>query len=255
MRRLVRSKEIALKKRNAALLEALEPRQLLHGVSAITPYNGQQNVAVNSNVADFSSGVVDLYVLDSDPQDGVYATAAITDRPPSVGVAGSAGFVNGNYVVSASGTDIGGTSDSFRYVYQQITGNVQLTARVTSLGSTNLGAKAGVLLRTSLAANSISAGMFVTAGSGYAATRRTTAGGATTSTTGGTSALPYWVRIVCSGTTATTYRSVDGVSWTQVSTATVNLGTTIYVGLAVTSKSNSALTTAVFDNVSITALP
>jgi len=172
-----------------------------------------------------------------------------------VGVAGSAGYVSGSYVVGVSGTDIAGTSDSFRYVYQQISGNVQLTARVTSLGNTNVGAKAGVMLRTSLAANSINAGMFVTAGSGYAATRRTTAGGSTTATTGGTSAFPYWVRIVRSGTTVTTFRSVDGVTWTQVSSATVSLGTTIYVGLAVTAKNNASLTTAVFDNVTVTALP
>jgi regulation of enolase protein 1 (concanavalin A-like superfamily) len=174
----------------------------------------------------------------------------------TVGQSGSAGFIaGGSYVVGGSGTDIGGTSDSFRYVYQQITGNVQLTARVTSLGFTDPGAKAGVMLRTSLAANSVSAGMFVTAGSGYSSTRRTTAGGSTTATTGGASAFPYWVRIVRSGTTVTTYRSTDGTTWTQVSTATVSLGTTIYVGLAVTSKNNSSLTTAVFDNVSVVSLP
>ncbi len=173
----------------------------------------------------------------------------------SVGVAGSAGFVNGSYVVSGSGTDIAGTSDSFRFVYQQLSGNVQLTARVTSLGVTNTGSKAGVMLRSSLAANSIEAGMFLTANSGFASTRRTTTGGNTTTAASGTSAFPYWVRIVRSGSTVTTFRSADGVAWTQVSSNTVNLGTTIYVGLAVTSKLNTTLTTAVFDNVSITPLP
>ncbi len=173
----------------------------------------------------------------------------------SVGQTGSAGYVGGSFVVGVSGTDIAGTSDSFRYVYQQIIGNVQLTARVVSLGNSNAGAKAGVMLRSSLNANSIEAGMFLTAGSGFSATQRTTAGGSTTATSGGASAFPYWVRIVRSGNTVTTFRSTDGMAWTQVSSSTVTLGTTIYVGLAVTSKSNSVLTTAVLDNVSLVALP
>ena len=68
------------------------------------------------------------------------------------------------------------------------------------------------------------------------------------------SVFDYWLRIQRVGSTITSFRSVDGVTWAQVGTGTVTLGTTIYVGLAVTSKDNTATTTAVIDNVLITPL-
>ena len=65
----------------------------------------------------------------------------------SVGIAGSAGYNNGTFTISASGSDIWNTADAFRYVYQPVNGNVEIRARVTGITNTNAWAKAGVMIR------------------------------------------------------------------------------------------------------------
>jgi hypothetical protein len=76
-----------------------------------------------------------------------------TQNVGSVGVAGSAGydFNAGTFAVGGSGVDIWGTADSFRYTYQTLTGDGYLLARVASQGNTDGWAKAGVMIRDSLA--------------------------------------------------------------------------------------------------------
>src|SRR6202022_5063778 len=52
------------------------------------------------------------------------------------------------------------------------------------------------------------------------------------------------------------YTSSGGVSWTPLGTSqTISMGQTVYVGLAVTSGSTTALATATFDNVSVLTAP
>src|SRR5262249_37202777 len=85
---------------------------------------------------------------------------------------------------------------------------------------------------------------------------RTTTGGYTSEPGGGVSVtLPYWVKVVRSGNTFSSYYSSDGVNWTVRGTAqTINMAQNVYAGLAVTSGSTSALATATFDNVSISSV-
>ena len=66
-------------------------------------------------------------------------------------------------------------------------------------------------------------------------------------------AVPEWVRITRSGNSFTTERSANGSSWTAIGTAkTIAMGSTIYVGLAATSNTNSCFNTSTFNNVSLT---
>ena len=65
---------------------------------------------------------------------------------------------------------------------------------------------------------------------------------------------PQWLRLVRSGNTFSGYYSSDGVTWTLQTSVTIAMGTTIYVGLALTSHNNSLLNTSTFDNVSIDAV-
>ena len=50
------------------------------------------------------------------------------------------------------------------------------------------------------------------------------------------------------------YESADGVNWTLVGTDTIAMGTTVYVGLAVTSHTTGAAATCTFDNVTFSNL-
>jgi hypothetical protein len=79
-----------------------------------------------------------------------------------VTLAGSASYANNTYTVQASGSDIWTATDAFHFVYQSLTGDGSITARVASISNTNQWAKAGVMIRESLAANSKESSLVVT---------------------------------------------------------------------------------------------
>lgn len=175
-----------------------------------------------------------------------------TSNIGSVGQSGSASHSSGTFTVSGSGADIWGTADGFRYVYQQVTGDVTLTARIVTLGNTDPWAKGGVMIRNSLSSNAQHALTAITPSNGAAFQRRVSTGGSSTHT-GTSGSAPYWVRIQRSGSSFTSYVSSNGTSWTQIGSETISMGSTVYVGLAVTSHNNSATSTATFANVSISS--
>src|SRR5262249_45681218 len=58
-------------------------------------------------------------------------------------IAGSASYdpVLDAFTITAAGADIGGTSDQFHFVYQQVSGDVDVIARVDALVATSASAK------------------------------------------------------------------------------------------------------------------
>ena len=169
----------------------------------------------------------------------------------SVAIPGLAYDSNGRFTVSGSGSDIWGTSDQFRFVYQPVVGNVSITARVVSEQNTDPFAKIGVMIRNSLDPTDAFAFMDVTPGNGTAFQYRTTKGGMAANNNTAAVATPYWVRLVRLGNTFIGYRSSNGVSWSRQTSITIAMGTTVYVGLNVCSHNNNALNTAVIDNVTV----
>ncbi len=170
-------------------------------------------------------------------------------------LAGSESFnsTTNTYTVVGSGADIFSTSDQFNFAYTNFTGDGQIVARVVSMQNTNTRAKAGVMFRDSLAANSRFVDIVLAPDKTSNIQVRSTTGGNTGGQSVSNTAAPYWVKLVRSGNLFTAYNSPDGVTWTQVgTTATVALNSSLLVGLAVTSHDNTKLNTAVFDNVSVT---
>ena len=165
---------------------------------------------------------------------------------------GSASFSNGTYTILAGGTDIWNTADQFNYVYQQVTGDVDVKARVASLTNTDLWAKAGVMVRASLSAGAAHASMFITPGNGFAFQRRASAG-SVSETTSGSGNVPGWVRVNRAGSLFTAYKSTDGQNWTVVGSDSITMGTTVFVGIAVTSHNASSATRATVTNLAVTA--
>src|SRR5262249_39927130 len=100
----------------------------------------------------------------------------------SVGIGGSSSnFSEADLAGIGSGADIGGTSDAFRVASTVLSGDGEVVAQVLSLTNTNPSAKAGVMIRESLAANSTHA-MMVFTPSGLSFQRRTSTGGTTSIT-------------------------------------------------------------------------
>jgi hypothetical protein len=172
----------------------------------------------------------------------------------SVGVSGTATYTSGVFTVNGAGAQIYSTVDAFHFVYQPLTGDGTVIARVVSVqGGLNYAA-AGVMIRNTMDAGSANAktaewpfygGIFFDV--------RTTEGGNTTEPGNLTVTLPYWVMTTRSGSSFSSYASPDGVSWTQLGTSqAITMNQSVYIGLAVTSGSTTTPVTATFDNVSIT---
>ena len=196
--------------------------------------------------------------------DSTPVTVSVKSLPPpwlnadigSVGYLGVGSFANGTFTVMGSGADIWNTADAFQYVYQPLTGNGEIIARVTDVENTDSWAKAGIMIRESLAADSRWALVAVTPTNGVTFQWRSSTGGnCDFSATGGIVA-PVWLKLVRSGNTFTAYQSADGATWTQIGSPTIlSMGSSVNVGMAVTAHDNTKLNTSTFDNVQVLAAP
>ena len=169
----------------------------------------------------------------------------------NIGFPGGATFAGGQFTVAGSGDDIWNNADAFHYVFQPLTGDGSITARVLSQQNTDGWAKAGVMFRETLANTSMHAMMVISAANGAAFQYRNATGGASTHA-GGAGAVPYWVRLVRAGNLFTGYASGDGTNWTQVGSTSITMAGQLNVGLVVTAHNNSLINTAVVDNVTVT---
>jgi hypothetical protein len=172
-----------------------------------------------------------------------------------VGLVGSHTIVSGTHTVRGAGANISGSSDAFYFLSQSLTGDGELRARLTSMSGGAASAKAGVMFRTAATVDSRAVFMscyLPTSSNGANSWRYRATDGASfnTTTTAGTTALPFWLRVVRVGNVFSGYTSPNGTTWTQVGASqSVAMGQPAMVGFAVTSNNVSQLCTAVFDNV------
>jgi DNA-binding beta-propeller fold protein YncE/fibronectin type 3 domain-containing protein len=183
------------------------------------------------------------------PAPGIVPAPWQTQDIGAVGAAGSASFSSGTFTVVGSGADIWGTADEFRYVFQPANGDCEIRARVTGIQNTHTWAKSGVMIRETLATGSKHAMVVLTPGQGVSFQRRGTNDATSLSTTTAGLVAPQWVRVVRRGNVFSGYRSTDGVNWTLMGTETITMGSSVYVGLAVTSHNDGVLCSSTLDNV------
>jgi hypothetical protein len=170
-------------------------------------------------------------------------------NPASVG-----SFVEGpvgTYTITASGTDIWNQSDEFHYAFKTLSGAGSIVAKVESVSDTDAWAKAGVMIRETLDADSKHAMMIVSYASGVSFQRRIETGNNSFNDDTSNITAPYWVKIersLAGGFSA--YSSANGTTWQKVGVSeNIQMGTNVYIGLAVTAHSAGATCEGVFTNV------
>ena len=172
-----------------------------------------------------------------------------------VGLLGQSAFSNGTFTVAGAGADIWGAADAFQFVSQPVSGDVQITARVVNLQSTNVYAKSGVILRGSTASDAAHVILDIRPNGEVEFMTRTATGGSTTYLTGATVTVPAFLKLTRSGSTVTGAVSPDGTAWTPVGSTVTALPANALVGLIVTSHDVTVLNTVVFDDIAVTVPP
>ena len=170
----------------------------------------------------------------------------------AVGLAGSASYSNGTFTQTGAGADVWGTADSFNFTYRPLNGNGQIIARVAATQNTNTYAKAGVMIRETLATGSSTALLDVRPGGGIEWLTRASTGASMVSANA-TGAAPVWLKVVRAGSTFTASVSTNGTTWSTVGTKSIAMAANVYVGLAVCSHNTGALDKSTFDNVTVAA--
>ena len=166
--------------------------------------------------------------------------------------AGSENVSGGTWSVQAGGSGVGGASDQFRFIAQNVNGDTQISAQVVSQQATTGPAQAGLMVRQSGDPTSPYYSVFLSKGVGVVVQYRPTFGGGTnTDVQMPTAVPPLYLEIQHIGDQFQAATSNDGTNYTLVpgSTVSVLMTTPVEEGLAVSSDNTSALSTATYSTV------
>jgi hypothetical protein len=219
--------------------------EIVHGGKQSMPYFYD-----NSGKANYSEAECTFSPAQDWTREGVGVLSLwFKGHPPYVG-----GFVeapDGTYTMTASGTDIWSTADEFHFAFKQVTGASAIIAKVESVGHTDPWAKAGVMIRDTLDADSRNVAVLVTPENGVRFQYRTVAGAITQRYFAEGITAPQWVKLErTAGGLVRAYYSEDGATWSQFNLKQVRMDMPIYAGLAVTSHNADTTCEAKFSNVS-----
>jgi len=238
------------------------------------------------------SALTDSFTASSSPAsftakyDAVQTTMPSSWQSADVGApitAGSADYAASDqtFYVDGSGADVYGANDQSHYVYQTLTGDGSIVARVRYQSESSAWAKAGVMIRQSatggsnyvdaLVAPDVSPNTPDTNGTGCDADgcvsplppvipatgygvrmQYTGSHSATGPALSGYTAPNKWLKLTRSGNTFTSYESADGAHWTQIGVASVAMSGPATIGLFVTAHNIGQVSSVAFDNVQVT---
>lgn len=156
--------------------------------------------------------------------------------------------------LSADGGCIWGLEDEFRYVYREISGDVEATIKVSSLEAGDEFGKAGIMFRESASKDARHAFLTISAGKGVALERRKNEGEGTVRSGKGNVSAPVWLRLIKEDNYLSAYYSEDGDNWSFLSEDIIDFPNTISIGLAVAAHGEDDSVTADFGELQIVEL-
>src|SRR4051812_41229544 len=191
---------------------------------AVTPANGP---AVKVGLSE----ILSVQLKDAAPV-GMAAARWIGHDIGSPPVQGSARFVGQNVIIRGGGAEIGMDRDEGYFVYQQLAGDGQITARIESIGKTNVLAKAGVMIRGSLDRSAPSAFAMIQANERAAFRYRGRLAVVSTTLGERDAELPAWVRLIRRGDRISGYYSDNAEDWQEMGSASVPINGVALIGVA-----------------------
>jgi hypothetical protein len=172
----------------------------------------------------------------------------------NVGAAGALSQADGVATLSGSGADIWQRADGFRFVFQALTGDGSLPARLLNVQNTDEWAKGGVMIRENTNAGSMFALASIRSdGQAQMIWRSVTGAAAQASALAGGTGYPKYVKIVRSGNNFSAYFKLnDSDAWLQMGASQpINMVTNTLIGLVVCSHHDGFICDAQFDQVSL----
>ena len=172
----------------------------------------------------------------------------------------------------AGGKDIWGPSDEFRFAHQKQTGDFDVIVRIESLAAPHLYSRAGLMAREDLSPGSRHVFFLVFPDNRprhantsayefqYREKKSGDSKGIYPPQDAGPPAFPVdfphaWLRLKRVGNEFTGFASTDGIRWKKYGSYSLDLPATVFLGLAVTSHTAEASTTASFKGLGVPAAP
>lgn len=160
--------------------------------------------------------------------------------------------IGNRFEIEASGFDIWGMLDTFKFTCQPSNKDCEITARVESIVNTHDWAKAGLMIRDSFRLGSKHVMIAVTPENGIAFQYRKRTGWISKHESCGEKiTAPYWLKLKRTGNTFTSYISENGTNWVRSGQVEISMSDDVFIGMAVTSHNNLKICKAVFTDTKI----
>jgi hypothetical protein len=216
-------------------------------------YGGKQSMPFyydNSGTANYSEAELSVSPMQDWTREGI-GVLSLWFRGHPAYVAGFIEEPAGTYTMTATGEDIWANSDQFHFAWKESSGATSIIAKVDSLENTDGFAKAGVMIRDTLDADSRYAALLLTPENGVRFQYRNTTGGITDRYFEEGITEPQWFKLErTAGGLVRGYYSDDGTTWTRFNLIQVAMDMPIYIGLALVSHDTAVTCEAKFSNVS-----
>jgi hypothetical protein len=167
----------------------------------------------------------------------------------SVRLGGGTDFRHGVFQVRSTGTNVTADSDSFHFVFKRVHGTSELMARVTRVQLTDPWARAGLMMRESLAADARNVFLAVTAARGGVFQWRERLGQETSARLDRTMAAPCWLKLKRDGNVFTAMWSPTGKQWASLDRLVMSATKELFVGLAVVGVQDKVMNQSTFEHV------
>jgi regulation of enolase protein 1 (concanavalin A-like superfamily) len=169
---------------------------------------------------------------------------------------GTVDVKDGKFTIQGKGADLTDTAgDSFFFVSTEVTGDGNITARLTGVtgGADSGEEKVGAMIRETFDPDSAHATIHETNNNFGLNLRWRDAKGSDTTREQGYAprTFPIWLRMQRAGNSFTGYYSWDGQVWIPTNTETVTMGAKANFGLAVASGDDGVTATTQWDNVAV----